>query len=312
MQIKHGAYYLITQVDGRKKWIFLNREFQAALEKYSNLVGKTVKVSKTVGDAMAKHLALYSNKLARDTIAGYHQSARRLAPVFGHMDVVDLKRPHIYRYLVERGNVAANRDRAFLSAVYTNLINAGEFEGPHPCHDLQFRNPEPPRQRYLDDEEFEKLLRALPKKLSRMARWSYLTGMRETNMLCMNISDATAAGVWYIPIKRRKGAPPKPILIEWTDELREVWKEAAGSRIGAVPLFPTRNGTHYSRSGFQSIWQRWRKKVAIPDLRWHDIRRKTGSDSASDAEASERLTHADEAVTKAHYRAKPKRVKPLR
>ena len=228
------------------------------------------------------------------------------------MALLDIKRAHIYRYLTQRGDVAANRDRAFLSAVYTHLINAGIFEGINPCHDLRYRNPETPRQLYISDEEFEKLVAELPRKLSLMARWSYLTGMRETNMLRMKVSDASAAGVTYVPIKGRKGKAAKPVLLEWTDELRGVWKEAAGIRIGAVPLFPTANGTPYSRDSFQSIWQRWRKKVAIPDLRWHDIRRKTGSDSASDAEATERLDHADGAITRLHYRAKPKQVKPLR
>jgi integrase len=312
MQIKHGAYYLLTYVEGKRKWILLSREFQGALQKYSELVGKKHREDPTVAGAMARHLILFSDKLKVDTMAGYRQSARRLAPVFGHMMLPDLKRSHVYRYLTERGNVAANRDRAFLSAVYTNLINAGEFDGPNPCQGLRFRNPERPRQRYLTDDEFEKLVAALPPKLSLMARWAYLTGMRQSRMLAMKLSDATPVGVQFDPGKRRKGNPVTLILIEWTDELRQVWKEAAGTRIGAMPLFPTANGTHYSRDSFQSIWQRWRKKIPIADLRWHDIRRKTGSDSATDAEASERLTHADEAVTKAHYRAKPKRVKPLR
>jgi len=312
MQQKHGAFYFLSRVDGKKKWTHLGREYGVALQRYGELVGIKPEKTQTVGEAMANHLIISSSKLSADTMAGYRQSARRLAPVFGHMALSDVKRAHIYRYLTQRGDVAANRDRAFLSAVYTHLINAGMFEGINPCHGLRYRNPEIPRQRYLSDAEFEKLVAALPRKLSLMARWSYLTGMRESNMLRMKLSDASIAGVTYTPIKGRKGKPAKPLLVEWTDELREVWKEAAGIRIGAVPLFPTANGTPYSRDSFQSIWQRWRKKIGIPDLRWHDIRRKTGSDSASDAEATERLDHADSAVTKAHYRAKPKQVKPLR
>lgn len=311
VQQKHGAFYFLARNDGKQKWIHLGREYGVALQRYADLVGVKQKATQTVGEAMANHLIIASNKLKPDTLAGYRQSARRLAPVFGHMSLADVERSHIYRYLVDRGNHAANRDRAFLSAVYTHLLNVGLFKGTNPCRGLQYRNPEYPRQRYLSDEEFEKLVSGLPRKLSLMARWSYLTGMRESDMLALQVCDASAAGVTYTPKKARKGRPATPVLLEWTDALREVWKEAAGIRIGAVPLFATANGTAYSRDSFQSIWQRWRKKIGIPDVRWHDIRRKTGSDSSSDAEANERLVHADSAITKKHYRAKPRRVKPL-
>jgi integrase len=312
MQQKHGAYYFLSRVEGKRKWTHLGRDYGVALQRYGELVGVKPEKTPTVGEAMANHLIIISHTLMPDTLAGYRQSARRLAPVFGHMALADVERAHIYRYQTQRGDVAANRDRAFLSAVYTHLINAGLFKGINPCHGLRYRNPENPRQRYLSDEEFEKLVAGLPRKLSLMARWSYLTGMRQSNMRTMKVSDASSAGVTYIPVKGRKGRPPKPVLLVWTDALRQIWKEAAGIRIGSVPLFPTANGSHYSRDSFQSIWQRWRKKIAIPDLRWHDIRRKTGSDSSSDAEATERLVHADGAITKLHYRAKPKQVRPLR
>lgn len=312
VHFKHGAYYFVARTEGRRKWINLGRDFSVALQRYAELAGATQHRATTIVVAMARHLAVMAGRLKEDTLAGYQQSARRLAPVFGHMALEDLRRDHIYKYLVMRGNVAANRDRAFLSAVYTHLLNTGLFDGANPCRGLQYRNPENPRQRYISDEEFEKLISALPRKLALMVLWSYLTGMRESNMLRMKVSDASAGGVTYTPVKGRKGKPVKPVLIEWTDELREVWKEAVGARIGAVPLFPTRDGTQYSRDSFQSIWQRWQKKVGIPDLRWHDIRRKTGSDSASDAEATERLDHADGATTKKHYRAKPKHIKPIR
>ncbi|MEO8803615.1 MAG: tyrosine-type recombinase/integrase [Rudaea sp.] len=145
-----------------------------------------------------------------------------------------------------------------------------------------------------------------------MARWSYLTGMRESNMLALKLSAACEAGVTYTPVKARKNKPAVPILIEWSDELRSVWRLAAGMRIGAQPLFPTTSGGFYSRDSFQSLWQRWRKRVGIEDLRWHDIRRKAGSDSDSDATATDLLAHSDGAVTRKHYRVKPHAVKPLK
>ena len=308
---KHGAYYYKSRVDGVQRWSKLSRDYGEALRKYADLVGATRDPARTITDALAHYLALRHNDLKPDTRAGYAQSARRLAPVFGHMALADLRRDHVYNYLIERGNVAANRDRALLSAMYTHLINAGVHRGTNPCAGLQFRNMERARKRYVTDGELEVIMANLPRGLSLMARWAYLTGMRESDMLALRLTQADDAGVTYVPSKARKGREPSATLIEWTDELRAVWRAAAGDRIGAQALFANRDGEHYSRDSFQSIWQRWRKKLPITDLIWHDLRRKAGSDSASDAAAMHLLEHKDGATTRKHYRVKPKIVTPL-
>ena len=311
MLMKHGAFYLKATVAGKQKWTRLSDEYGEALRKYADLVGATAKPAETIGAAIAHFLGVRAKDLKPDTIAGYEQSARRLIPIFGAMPVADLRRDQVYRYLIERGNVAANRDRALLSAVFTHLINVGLHRGVNPCVGLRYRNAETARQRYVSDAEFAKLVTELPRTLALMARWSYLTGMRESDMLALRLTDGSGEGVAYTPGKARKGKE-KAVLMEWTDELREVWRQAAGLRIGAQPLFATRNGDHYSRTSFQSTWQRWKKRIGIADLRWHDIRRKTGSDSVTDQAATELLGHADGATTKRHYRAKPRSATPIR
>jgi integrase len=308
MLFKHGAYYLKL----RNKWHPLSKDYGEALRLYADLVGRLEPVAHTVADGLSLYIAVNAKRLAKDTLAGYEQSQKRLIVKFGHMPLGDLKREHVYRYLFDSGRVCANRDRALLSAAYTHLLNCGIFTGKHPCLGMQYRAPEKARRRYVTDDELAKLIAALPRKLALMARWSYLTGMRQSDMLALRISAASDAGVTYRP-QKTKG---EPVTISWTAELREVWEEAAGVRFGLEPLFAVskgeRRGQEFTRDGFQSLWQVWRKKCGIENLRWHDLRRKTGSDSATDADASERLGHADQAVTRRHYRAKPKTVSPIR
>ena len=309
---KHNAYYLKSSVAGVQRWTRLADNYGEALRAYADLIGAPIAHEETVAAAISHFLAVRAKDLKPDTMAGYEQSARRLIKVFGTSPLAELRRDHIYRYLTLKGNVAANRDRALLSSIYTHMINAGIHRGINPCAGLNYRNTETARQRYITDAELIQLVAGLPQQLGLMARWSYLTGMRETEMLTLQLTAASDEGVTYLPVKGRRGAPVKAMLVTWSTELREVWKAAAGSRIGAQPLFPTRNGTAYSRTSFQSTWQRWKKKIGIEDLTWHDIRRKTGSDSVSDAEATERLNHSDGAVTRKHYRAKPRSTSPIR
>ncbi len=310
MLFKHGAYYLKL----RNKWHPLSKDYGEALRLYADLVGKVDPVATTVAEGLALYIAVNAARLAADTLKGYQNSQKRLIAMFGHMPLEDLKREHIYRYIFQSGKVSANRDRALLSAAYTHLLNIGAFSGKHPCLGMQYRAPEPPRQRYVTDAEFAALVKALPNRLALMARWSYLTGMRQGDMLALKISAGSEEGVTYRPSKGKAGV----VTISWTDELREVWNEAKGVRFGLEPLFPTRRnkdgkgGGHFSTDSFQSTWQRWRARCGINDLRWHDLRRKTGSDSDSDASASERLGHADQAITRKHYRAKPRTYSPIR
>jgi len=312
LRYQHGAYFFVVRSEGSQKWLRLSSNYNEALHKYADLVGHPELKTLTISDAISHYLLIKKDELKADTIAGYQQSARRLGPVFGHMALDELRREHVYRYLITRKNVAANRDKALLSTVYTHFQNIGSCRGANPCVGLRYRNPERPRRRYITDDEFAKLIAALPKKLSLMARWSYVTGMRESDMLALSLGAASEAGVTYIPGKSRKTKEAVPILITWTDELRDIWRAAAGVRIGAQPLFATARGGHYSRDSFQSLWQRWRKKSGIEDLRWHDIRRKSGSDSENDAAATDLLNHANNTITRKHYRAKPRVVKPLR
>lgn len=49
----------------------------------------------------------------------------------------------------------------------------------------------------------------------------------------------------------------------------------------------------------------------LPDIRFHDLRRKSGSDADDDAHAQALLGHADPKVTRRHYRAKVTAVRPI-
>ena len=93
-------------------------------------------------------------------------------------------------------------------------------------------------------------------------------------------------------------------------------------RIGDSPLFVTRQGKAYiDKQGrcnaFDSLWQRFMDKVmaetkVVERFQERDLRAKVASDSDSLIEASERLGHADTAITQRVYRRKPVRIQPLK
>jgi len=87
-------------------------------------------------------------------------------------------------------------------------------------------------------------------------------------------------------------------------------------------LFVTRQGKPYTDNqgrcnAFDSLWQRFMDKVmettnVSERFQERDLRAKVASDSDSLVEASERLGHADTAITQRVYRRKPVRIQPLK
>lgn len=312
MQRKHGAYYIVRG----NKWIRLGKDYGPALIEYAKLVGDRPQVT-TVADAVTHYLESSATRLAPATLEGYRRSAALLAPVFGHMALTDLTPADVYRYLVERGDVQANRDRALLSAAYTHARRIGAFSGDDPAKGLRYRNEEKPRQRYVTDDEMQRLLEAASPKLGTIARFIELTGMRQSDALRVRLADIDDEGIHYT-----SGKTGKRLVVLWSDELRAVVDDAKRlwRRFGREYLFESRprGKLHkrapgpYTPSGLRALWRAARAKAGLADVRLHDLRGKAGSDVETQQDAQRLLGHADGKITAKHYRRKPDRVKPVR
>ncbi|HZF98300.1 MAG TPA: tyrosine-type recombinase/integrase [Pseudoxanthomonas sp.] len=312
MILRHGAYYFIKG----GKYLPLSKDYGPALVKYAEIIGMPAKVS-TVKEAVWHYIEHKRGKLAKATIEGYIWSAANLEAVFGKMQLSDITQPMVYRYLSEAGTVQANRDKALLSAAFTHARNLGAFTGMDPTKKLQFRNTETPRERYVTDGEMAVLLNAASPKLRCIIRLSYLTGMRQGDVLRIKMADITDDGIRYWNTKSKRWQH-----VEWSDELLEVVTEAKRlwRRFGREYLFESvPKGKHASRgpgpyttSGVRALFRTVRAKTGITDVRLHDIRGKAGSDVETQGDAQRLLGHADGKVTAKHYRRKPERTKPVR
>lgn len=312
MQLRRGKYYF---VDPSGKWHPLGGDYGPALIAYAGFVGGRPKVT-TVRDAVSHYLESSAKRLTPTTLEGYRRSAENLAPVFGHMGLEELQPEHVYEYLVRKGNVQANRDKALLSAAYTHARRIGAFKGDDPAKGLQYRNEELPRQRYVSDDELTALVEAASPKLACILRFAYLTGMRQSDVLRVTLADVDDEGIHYTA-----GKTGARRVVLWSDELREVVAEAnrLWRRFGRVYLFESRpkgkaakrGPGPYTPSGLRALWRVLRERTGIADVRLHDLRRKAGSD-VTESEATRLLAHADPKVTRKHYRAKAERVRPVR
>jgi integrase len=306
---KRGPSYYFARGN---KWINLGRDYGRALIQYAGIVGERVQVT-TVRDAVSHYLESSASRLRPATLEGYRYSAANLCRVFGDMGLGDVEPEHVYRYLVERGDVQANRDRALLSATYSHARRIGAFKGDDPAKGLQYRNPETPRRRYVTDAEFTALVAASPPKLAAVLRVTFLAGMRISDALALRMDDLTDEGIAYA-----QGKTGARLVVEWTPELRAAVDDAkrAFRRFGRVHLFEgrqtrTKPAGPYTVSGLRANFRRALAKAGLDHMTLHDLRRKAGSDVDGD-HATRLLGHADGKVTRRHYRARAERVKPVR
>jgi Site-specific recombinase XerD len=314
MQFKHGAYYFLAQ----GKWLPLGKDYGAALRLYADLIGAP-RNRLTVSDMLTAYVSngrTRKKPLSAATLDGYEHSATRLRPIFGHMYPEDVKAADLFRYMEAMGDVQANRDRALLSAAYSYYRRTG-YEGPDPTKRLQYRNPETPRERYVEDAELERALAAASPKLACIVRFLFLTGMRQGDALRLKVADIDDEGFtyWNAKSKRRQGLDRSAELDSCLEEASRLWR-----RFGREWLFESRpKGKHakrgigpYTPSGLRALWRVARAKAGLQDVRLHDFRAKASSDAASDEEARALLGHTDAKVTRRHYRRRIKRSKPAR
>ena len=232
-------------------------------------------------DYRANVLPIKAAKTKRE----YDAALTRLSGVFGHMRLCDLRPMHVYGYQARRPDIAGNRDIAVLSVLCGHGVKAGHADH-NICKDVR-RNPERPRRRYVNDEDFLMVYELAPGYIKNAMWLTLMTGMRLGDIFRIGPDNLTPDGFQYT-----QGKTGRKILIEWTDALRNVAKR------------PT-----VSYSGFTTAWQRVMKKAAQNGLQerftFHDLRAKSGSEATD----WRKLGHTDRKTFERIYNRKPVKVR---
>jgi integrase len=197
-----------------------------------------------------------------------------------------------------------------LSHAFTKAIEWGAADR-NPCREVR-KFSERKRDRYVEDWEYDAVY-ALAGPMMRITMdLAVLTGLRRGDLLKLTRDNLVDDGILVQTSKTGK-----PLLIEWSDELRDVIARAKKIKPQVRPtLICNRQGKQYTGQGFAANWQRLIKhaleKEAIKQsFRFHDLRAKSASDDTLEA-ATLRLGHVNASLTERVYRRKPRRVKPLR
>lgn len=257
-------------------------------------------------------------QLGERTKQDYLRYSKNILQIFGRMQAMEVKPPHIARYLrIERKDapVQANREIAFFASCFQEGIEQGLVE-LNPCRQVR-RNKEKPRNRLPLSAEIDSFLEVAKRRgagselIGIMGRFTAITGRRRAEFLNLTKDQVTDEGI-YLDFAKDKGDEAKRKgFIAWTPALRQVYADAkAIKRPGKKPppssiyVFPNRHGQPYTEQGFKAMWSKIMNDWLAEDRRrerftFHDLRAYYVTEMVGRNENPE--THANPATTRKVY-----------
>jgi len=310
---KNGAYYF---VDLKNKWHRLGKSLAEAMQNWAKTIERPL-TSNYMRSVFDRYLSEISPKKALSTYKKEIYSIKNLKAYFGNMLPSDITPVDVYKFLDIRKQtslVMANQEVSLLSSVLSTAIRWGLLMD-NVCRNVK-KYPEPRRDRYVEDWEFEAVYKMAPELIKAAMILAYLTGLRLGDIITIKLADLTESGIKIKTNKTKTG-----LLIEWTDALRDAVELAKRLKrhVRGLTLFCNKKGAPYSADGFKSIWQRVMNR-AIKDgiikerFRFHDLRRKAATDleAKSGREFARKLLgHSTQKMTE-NYIAGIQKVKPVR
>ena len=337
-RFKNGAYrYLVPpgmedQWDGKKEFT-LGKTLPDAYRVWADRLAELGDIT-TVSDLMDRYLLEVVPTKSFKSQESNQLAIRRLKPVFGMMRPSEVQPAHAYKYadLVTKahGRTSAKHDIQCLSHLLTKAVEWGVINRNPLLGQVRIKGTGP-RDRLVEDWEIDEALAIESSYRGVLVanvyiRFKLMTGLRRGDILRLKLSNLKEDGI-HVLLNKTKQSTGKRLIIEWDQEgdmraLSDEILRIPPRRIGDAPLFVTRRGESYIDyqgrcNAFDSLWQRFMDKVLAETkvaerFQERDLRAKVASDSDSLVEASERLGHADTAITQRVYRRKPVRIQPLK
>lgn len=234
-----------------------------------------------------------------------------LLKVFGHMPIDAIAPMHIREYMDIRGQAAkvrANREKALFSHMFNKAREWGFTALQNPCQGVKgFK--EIGRDRYVTNEEFEKVKAAAHFTVRDAMDLALLTGQRPADVLKFKHTDIRDGALWIV--QNKTGAR---MGIEITGELAETI-----ARINARPrkaisayLIQDENGQPLTQGALRSRFDKAREASGV-QFQFRDIRGKAATDTGNLAHSQKLLGHKNREMTEHYVKARAgERVKPLR
>lgn len=231
-----------------------------------------------------------------------------LVRVFGHMPIDQIAPMHVREYMDIRGQTAkvrANREKALFSHIFNKAREWGYTSSPNPCQGVKgFK--ETGRDRYVTNEEFEKVKAHAHFTVVDAMDLALLTGQRPADVLKIKYTDIRDGALWIV--QNKTGAR---LGIEIIGELAaaiERIKARPRATIGAF-LIQDDNGQPISHLALRARFDKARSLAKV-NFQFRDIRAKAATDTGDLAHSQKLLAHRNRDMTEHYVRRRVGEVVP--
>ncbi len=270
-------------------------------------------------DDSTRLFSVIARRYVREVLPTKAASTRRdnekelanLLRVFGHVPIDFIAPMHIREYLDIRGQTAkvrANREKALFSHIFNKAREWGYTTASNPCQGVKgFK--ETGRDRYVTNEEFEKVKAKAHFTVGDAMDLALLTGQRPSDVLKIKKSDIRDGALWIV--QNKTGAR---LGIEITGELAAVIDRINARPCQAISpyLLQDDKGQPLSLYALRSRFDKARELAKVT-FQFRDIRAKAATDIGDLAHSQKLLAHKNREMTEHYVRSRlGERVKPLR
>lgn len=306
MHRKHGAFWHKRG----QKWTRLAdlTDSVTAFARYAEI--EQTQDGQTVQDAINRYLVRHVPNLSPATQKDYRRVCGLLSEWAGGMRLESLRTKHVAKMVdMQPTAAAARRAVAVLAGAYRLARHAGWVEH-NPCEGVML--PKAGKRDYVPSwDELDALRSEVSPQMAAAMDIALMTALRLGDMLRLTRADLSD-GVLRAKVSKTKGV----VSYALTDDLREALARAKVGRPASMFLIPNSQGRAYTTSGWESNWQRAKRKAGFPHIRWHDLRARALTDAARQQGrdyAQALAAHADGSTTEIYLRDRGEvAIEPLR
>lgn len=295
-----------------RRWTKLSPDRAEALRLWAQLEGVKENDSGRLFSVVARRYVreVFPTK-SEQTRKGNAKELENLLKVFGHMPIDAISPVHIRQYLDIRGQTAmvrANREKALFSHIFNKSREWGFTNAQNPCQGVKgFK--ETGRNRYITDEEFDRVKAVAHHTVIDAMDVALLTGQRPADVLKIQRSDIRDGALWIVQNKTgtRLG-------IEIMGNLAQVIERILTRPSDKVSKFLIQDddGKALTQGALRSRFDKARELAQV-DFQFRDIRAKAATDTGDLAHSQKLLAHKNRQMTEHYVKARiGERVKPLR
>lgn len=234
---------------------------------------KSPETEKTFKEMMDRYMEEYS-KPKKTSSWRDEASLKHLLPFFGNYGILEIAPSLINQYKTRRRLAGAspstvNRELSLMKHGYNIAIREWEWIKENPVSRVSMEKEPPARDRYLIEDEEEKLLKVSPQWLREVIVFAVETGCRQGEILSLTWKDIDlhkrTANVFATKTEDRR-------MIPLSARAFDLLKEKGRIRSISTHFIFTLNGKGIDRFALSKAFEKACKEAWIEGLRFHDLR----------------------------------------